>query len=251
MRNASRGAQTKLLRPLLAGASKLIGVSRFEADTFRERLGLPKERFVVIPNGAALPRPSEDEPDREGATSDDGPLIISLGRLERYKGHHRVIQAFPRVLETYPNARLRILGSGPYEAALRELVQNLGLGHRVEIGAIPPTDRTGMAALLQRAALIVLLSDYEAHPIAVMEALGLGKPVLVAETSGLQELVDEGFASGIPVDSSPTQVAQAIGKLLREPVVPAPFQLPTWEACVDRLGEEYRAAARPRLARAA
>src|SRR5229473_4223546 len=55
IRNRIRGIQWKLLRPLLANASKLIGVSRFEADYFRDLLHLPAKQFAVIPNGANLP----------------------------------------------------------------------------------------------------------------------------------------------------------------------------------------------------
>src|SRR5579859_2973370 len=54
-RNKIRGIQWQLLRPLLAGASKLIGVSRFEADYFRQVLRLPSRQFTVIPNGSTLP----------------------------------------------------------------------------------------------------------------------------------------------------------------------------------------------------
>ncbi|TIW46631.1 MAG: glycosyltransferase family 1 protein, partial [Mesorhizobium sp.] len=55
LRNAVRGTQHALLRPLVARAARLIGVSEFEADFFSVRMGVPRERFVVIPNGAAMP----------------------------------------------------------------------------------------------------------------------------------------------------------------------------------------------------
>src|SRR5258707_6295137 len=110
LRNAVRGTQHALLRPLVARAARLIGVSEFEADFFSARMGVPRERFVVIPNGAAMPAASPGvEVDRH--------LIVSGGRLERYKGHHRAIAALPELIRRIPNARLRIVGSGPYEGA--------------------------------------------------------------------------------------------------------------------------------------
>jgi hypothetical protein len=54
-RNRIRGMQWQLLRPLLARASKLIGVSRFEAEYFHNALRLPIGRFAVVPNGSNLP----------------------------------------------------------------------------------------------------------------------------------------------------------------------------------------------------
>src|SRR6266436_3557774 len=107
LRNAVRGTQHALLRPLVARAARLIGVSEFEADFFSTRMGVPRERFVVIPNGAAMPAASPGvEVDRH--------LIVSGGRLERYKGHHRAIAALPELIRRIPDTRLRIVGSGPY-----------------------------------------------------------------------------------------------------------------------------------------
>ena len=60
-------------------------------------------------------------------------LIVSSGRLERYKGHDRAIKALPIVRRSIPDATLRILGSGPYESHLRSLIQSLGLQKFVTI----------------------------------------------------------------------------------------------------------------------
>jgi glycosyltransferase involved in cell wall biosynthesis len=178
VRTNARGLQRLLLRPLLNKAARLICVSQFEADFFTEHLGIDRSRFVVIPNGSQLPKlSSEVKPSTDS-------LIVSPGRLERYKGHQHAILALPKVLEQKPNARLRIVGTGPYEADLRQLAEATGVADKVEIGGIPADDRQGMAALLSQASLVVLFSEYEAHPVAVMEALSLGWSVLVSDTSG-------------------------------------------------------------------
>jgi glycosyltransferase involved in cell wall biosynthesis len=235
LRTALRGLQWALLRPLLARAKRLIGVSRFEADKFREQLGLPETQFEVIQNGGGLPEVT-------GQATQDGndTLIVSVGRLERYKGHQRVIAALPRVREHYPDVRLRIAGAGPYEVPLRRLVRDLGVADCVQIEAIPPSDRHGMARVLTRATLVMLLSEYEAHPVAVMEALALRRPVLVADTSGLHELAEQGLVRAIPLASTPDEVAAAVMEQLRHPLVPSHTTLPTWEECVEDLITVYR-----------
>jgi glycogen synthase len=238
LRTSLRAAQQLTLRPLLAGAERLIAVSRFEAELFQRRLRLPRERFVVIPNGATLPQP--------GTTSGPDParpLIASVGRLERYKGHHRVIAALPGLLPLYPDVRLRVVGGGPYEAELRRLAESLGIADRVEIGPIPPTDRQAMATLLVEASLVTLLSDYEAHPIAALEALALGRPVLVTRTSGLGELADRGLAKAIALGSPPAIVSAAIIDQLQAPLVPTQVELPTWDDCATELLKLYRTVA--------
>lgn len=234
LRNLIRPVQWRLLRPLLGRAARLVAVSQFEADLFRRRLALPAERFAVIPNGAQLPAPATPDPiPREHR------LIVSVGRLERYKGHHRLIEAMPRVLREVPTARLRIVGSGPYEPELRRMVERRGLADAVEIGAIEPSQRAAMSALLTQADLVALLSAYESQGIAVLEALALARPVLVADTSALAELVRGGQARGVGAQASPAEVAAAIVEQLRDPLVPSPIRLPTWDACAAALVELY------------
>lgn len=246
LRNLVRGTQRQVLRPLLARADRLIAVSQFEVDFFSQRLRLPRERFVVVPNGAHLPTVTATDP----APAPAGQLIVASGRLERYKGHQRLIAALPAVRTAYPDARLRIAGTGPYEPELRRLVAELHLEGVVEIGGIPASDRAGMASLLSSAALVTLLSDYEAHPIAVLEAVALGRPVLVTRTSGLAELADRGLAQAIPLDSTTAQIAAAIIEQLRAPIAPATVTLPTWDDCAAQLLDLYGTIARrPALAR--
>ncbi|HEY1011960.1 MAG TPA: glycosyltransferase family 4 protein [Herpetosiphonaceae bacterium] len=231
LRNRARGAQLAVLRPLLARARRLVAVARFEIDHYGARLGLPASRFALIPNGAELPAaPASVVPPPA-----DAPLVVSVGRLERYKGHHRVLEAMPDLLRERPGARLRIVGGGPEEANLRRRAGELGLADRVEIGGIPPQDRQAMAATLAGASVVALLSDFETHPIAALEALSLRRPVVVARSSGLGELADQGLALPVELPCPPEQVARAIAAQLDAPLAAEPPALPTWDGCADAL----------------
>jgi len=238
LRNLLMRFQWKALRPQLARAGRLVAVSGFEADFFADRLRLPRDRFVVIPNGSNLPEVSPPRPSRAG------PLIASVGRLERYKGHHRVLAAFPRVLECFPKARLRIAGSGPEAHRLRRIADRLGIADRVTVGPVPSSDREGMASLLSQAALVVLLSEYESQAIAVHEALTLGRPVLVAYTSALRELADRSLAAAVPKDARADEIAAAVIRQLKQPWTAPTFQLPTWDGCASALFAIYQSIAR-------
>jgi glycosyltransferase involved in cell wall biosynthesis len=233
LRNAVRGTQHALLRPLVARAARLIGVSEFEANFFSARMGVPRERFVVIPNGAAMPAVSP-------GVNVDPHLIISGGRLERYKGHHRAIAALPELIRRVPDARLYVVGTGPYEGELRRLVGTLGLEQRVTIAAIPGSERQKMADLLASAGLFVLFSEYEAHPVAVMEALSLRRPVLVSDTSGLRELAAKGLCRAIPRDASLMELATAMAEELEADRGILDLALPDWGACAQALSDVYR-----------
>ena len=231
-----RTIQWRLLRPYLAHAAQLIGVSHFEADYFRDLLHLPEKLFSVIPNGAALPA----LPPSMMTTKQNRTVIASVGRLEQYKGHHRLIKALPHIRKLYPDAQLLILGSGPYEPALHALAKEVGVTEHVEIRSVKVSDRQAMAETLAQVTLVALLSEYEAHPIAVMEALALKRPVLVSNTSGLKELANQGFARAISLSSSPEEIALAVQLQIEEPIAPMTnFALPSWEYCVDQLQMIY------------
>jgi glycosyltransferase involved in cell wall biosynthesis len=232
-RNRARVSQRALLRPLLARACALVAVAQFEIDEYARELRLPPGRFVLISNGVDLPLP--EQPGVFTGPHRTGPLIASVGRLERYKGHQRVIAGFARLLLSQPSARLWIAGSGPYERELRELVTELGLGDRVEISAVAPDDREEMARRLAAVDLVVLMSDFETQPIAALEAIALGRPLLVARGSGLGELAQRGLARSIETDAPPEALAAAMESELREPLARPALALPTWDDCAAGL----------------
>ena len=235
LRNRVRSTQWQVLRPLLASAEHLIGVSRFEADYFRQVLHLSAQRFTVIPNGATFPV----VPHRV-AEKLDHTLIVSLGRLERYKGHQHMIAALPKIREQRPDARLLILGAGPYESSLRKLAHKVGVAEYVEIRAIPASDRQAMADTLLQASLVALMSEYEAHPVAVMEALSLHRPVLGIHTAGQRELAEQGLIRTVPLHSPPHVIAAAALEQIESPLIPRHIALPTWDECAEQLLAVYQ-----------
>lgn len=238
LRNSVRGLQHALIAPLAARASRLIGVSEFEADFFSRRMGVERPRFAVVPNGASLPPPSDPRP------TPDPHLVLSVARLERYKGHHRVIQAFPELLRSVPDARLCVVGSGPYEPELRSLVSALHLCDVVDFVSIPSSERQRLTDLLCSAGLVVLLSDYEAHPVAVLEALSVQRPVLVSDTSGLRELAEKGWCRSISLEASSSMIATAIRTQFESEYQPSRVSLPNWDDCAQHLVDIYSEAAR-------
>jgi glycosyltransferase involved in cell wall biosynthesis len=235
LRNSLRDVQLLALRPLLVRAEKLIAVAAFEIDFYGRRLSVPRERFVLIPNGADLPVAAS--PGHRKASN--GRLIASVGRLERYKGHQHVIAAMPHVLEREPEARLWIAGSGPYRDELLALARRLGVEERVEVRAVDAADRSTMAEELSRTSVVVLASDFETNPLAALEAASLGCPLVVADNSGLRELADRGIARAVGNVADPTELATAILEELEHPRTQPQLDLPTWDECASKLAELY------------
>ena len=235
LRNRVRRLQMRLLRPLLRRAARLVAIARFEIEQYGEALGVPPQRWAFIPNGTDLSFSAADLAGAEPAT----PTLASIGRLERYKGHHRVLAAFPAVLEREPEARLLIVGKGPHEEELQRQVEELGLAERVEITSVPSDDPGGMAALLGRVSLVVLMSEFESHPLVALEAAAARRRLLVAEAGGLREIAEDGFGRGIPLDSTPEQIAAAAVEELGKPLPQVSPRLTSWDECAAALLDLY------------
>ena len=234
-RNAARGAQRWLLGPLLRRAARLVAVARFEVEEYGGELGLPPERFALIPNGTDLAFAATGAaPRRDGAAT-----IASIGRLERYKGHHRVIEAFPEVLKSRPETTLSVVGSGPYEEDLRRLADELGVAEQVRFTSTPADQPAAMAELLSGISVVVLMSEFETHPLVALEAAAAGCRLLVADASGLGELAREGFARPIALDADPATVGRAVVEELGKPPQEKRPKLSSWDECADALLELY------------
>jgi len=233
LRIAVRGAQWQALGPTLRRASALVAVSRYEARLFAQALKLDTARIRLIRNGAEPLPVAESAPLISGS-----PLICSIGRLERYKGHHRVIAAMPALLAIEPGAHLAVVGHGPYERRLRSLASKLDVEDAVTFTAFDAGHRAELGALVRSCDVVALLSDYEAHPVAVVEALALGRKVLVAATSGLTELAEDGLVTAVSPRAAPATVASTLAKVAAAPEGAVP-KLPTWDDCVDELLDLY------------
>ena len=230
-RNRLRALQWKAMGPLLRRAAHVVAVSRAEGRLFQELAGVDPARMSVIRNGGGLPPTAGAEPVPG--------RIVSSGRLERYKGHQRVIAALPHIRTIIPAAHLEILGAGPYEAELRRLAARAGVSDAVSIRAIAPGDRDAMATALGSAAVIAAFSDYEAHPVAVMEALAVGRPVVGYDIAGMADLVEDGLVDGIAPGTSPAGAAHALINAMTAPDRERD-DLPTWQTCAEALVEVYR-----------
>jgi glycosyltransferase involved in cell wall biosynthesis len=237
LRRRLRKAQWRLLAPLLRGAAIIVAVSRFEQRLFHTLCCLDVTRFRIIRNGGDLLTDGRQQKMIPGR-------IVSSGRLERYKGHQRLIEALPIIQRSIPEATLHILGTGPYEHQLRSLANALGLQGSVTIEYISPNNRDRMSEALSQAAVAAVLSEYEAHPLAIMEALAHGIPTVGLDSTGIADLVEEGVVEGVPKNASPTVIARILVAALEGHSVSASAHLPTWDIAATNIARVYVDAAR-------
>jgi glycosyltransferase involved in cell wall biosynthesis len=112
---------------------------------------------------------------------------VMVGSLVPRKNHTTIIRAWPRVLNTVPDARLVILGDGPARSQLGELIRAYGIERHVELrGPVPQTE---IVSILQQARTFAHPAWSEGQPRAVLEAMACGLPVLCSDIPAHREIV--------------------------------------------------------------
>jgi glycosyltransferase involved in cell wall biosynthesis len=213
-------ALTALKRRIAAGAAGMTVVSSAMRDEAR-RLGLHPARLEVIPMGVDLRE--RFVPDT--SVTRDPDRLLFVGRLVPKKGLRHLLEALPAVRRVRPGVALDIVGYGPDEPALRALATHLGLDGAVRfLGAREQKDLPG---LYRRAALFVApfvreaSGDQEGLPVALMEAVACGCPVLAGDVRGIEDLLGpEKGAATVPAGDAARLAARML-ELLADPAAAA------------------------------
>ena len=200
----------------------MVHVSESQAAEARA-LGLaPAGRTRVIVNGidAAFVRAAAARAPISRAMltlRPDALVLATVARFDPVKRLEVLVRALPLLVARVPEAQLLIVGDGPEREALRALARRLAPGDRVVFaGAIPDAAR-----VLPLVDLYVTASRREGLPLAVLEAMACGLPVLATEAPGHVDAVEpEVTGRLVPVDDAPG-LAAAAALLLRDPALRA------------------------------
>lgn len=149
---------------------------------WRERVSLPRSRVACIYNGMEYDGQVHNGLLRPGS----GPVYGICARLHPMKGHRVLLEAFDRVLRKYPDARLVIAGEGPLRESLAAEIERRGMGGRVDMTGYVHDTLRFMAGLDVHVHPSVFL---EAMPYAVIEAMFAGRPQVVSDVGGAQEVI--------------------------------------------------------------
>ena len=186
-----------------------------EALVARSRGRLSRDRIQALPSHydarVFFPVARGEARSRLGDAAGD-PLVASVGRLNRVKGWDLVLAAFARLAEARPRARLRLVGDGEDRERVLSAACALGIAGRVSItGFVPPAR---VALEVNAADLVVAGSHREGWSVAMLEALGCGKPLVTTEVSGARALVEDGANGFVVPGRDPGRMALAMGAAL-------------------------------------
>jgi glycosyltransferase involved in cell wall biosynthesis len=194
-----------------------IAVSEAVAGVLCSTGTLSRKRITVVPNAVRSQRSiaTRDEIRRNFGLQSNHFVFVTVARLTEQKGHRHLIEAFGRICEQLPTARLLLIGEGGLREELTSLAGECGVGSRtIFAGAI-----NGVASFLSAFDVFVLPSLWEGMPLAVLEAMSAGLPVIATRVAGTPEIVEDGI-TGLLVDpAQPRQLANAMTTLFHSPAM--------------------------------
>lgn len=205
--------------------------------------GVKSERISVIQNGISpvtFESGSRLAVRQEAGIGADDLFLLAVGRLVYQKAHAVLVSAMPAVLQEFQNAKVGICGDGVLRRDLETQIASLGLEGSVKLFG----QQNHVAKFLSCADVFVLPSRWEGLPIALLEAMSAGLPVIATKVEGVDEVVVEGvhglFA---PVDDADA-LAQVILQLLRDPEMRARMAVAAKQRVnemysLDRMGAQY------------
>lgn len=193
---------------------RVVAVGHIVADVNRARLKGRAQR--IIPNAVDFPAPIDEATRaalrREMVGDPTRPLILSVGRLSPQKAYADLLSAFAELRTVHPRAALAIAGDGPLRAELEQQLAALELqGHAHLLGV-----RNDVPALLEASDLFVSSSHWEGLPIAVLEAMAAGLPVVATSVGDVPRVIVDGTGTLVPAQA-PAALASAIAAFLDDP----------------------------------
>jgi colanic acid/amylovoran biosynthesis glycosyltransferase len=224
---------TRLSNWRLHQADAVVGVSRFTANSYQRVANLPPNRVFAVHNAvdSDLFRPDPDGVGRLAMRQRlgipaDVPAIGCVARLMRWKGQDFLLEAFAAVRRTRPNARLVLAGlsadqapdgSGDYRDYLLRRIQALQLDDSVTLpGFLPQADMPQFYAALD---LVAHPAMEEPFGLAVVEAMASLRPIVAVDGGGVPEIIRTGVDGLLVPGAQPAPLAEAILRLLGDPVL--------------------------------
>jgi len=216
-------------------ADAVVACSRYTAREVAHDYGIEPEP-QPIPNGLA--DVGDEPPARLGR---DGPVrALFAGRLRTRKAVAVLLEALARPELT--GLALTIVGDGEQRQALERRAAELGLGDRCRFAGLVARDE--IARRYADADLFVLPSTYEGFPVAILEAMAAGLPIVATTVAGIPEAVEHGVSGLLVEREDAAGLAAALAELVGDPerrrtMGAAARQRVLERFTIDRVGRDY------------
>ncbi len=182
-----------------------------------------KDKFHVAPMGIDTQRfePSAADPSLRTSLNINGPFLLFVGRLVEKKGITYVLQAMPKILESFPETKLLIVGSGPLENELKQEVQDLQLAENVIFyGTVEHSDLPSYFAeadIFIGPSIVTDSGDKEGFGLVFAEAAATETLVVTSDFEAMQDIIIDGETGLTVPQKDADAIAEVITKSLANP----------------------------------
>lgn len=199
--------------------TKLTSVSEGTKKSCIRDQNINPEKIFTIPNGIDLVKLDKviAEADlnklKTKLNIEEGQIsVITVARLHKQKGHTYYLQAIKKVVKKYPNTKYYLVGHGELQPAIEKYINDNNLANNVVLlGA-----RNDVPALLATCDIFVLPSLWEGMPNTVLEAMGVGMPVIATSVDGTPEIISNEFEGILITPKRVDEIEKALLLLLND-----------------------------------
>lgn len=206
-----------------AEADSVVAISNGLGALLTESGLVPRDKLRVIPYGFRFDQAVSELP--PGGARHGSPQLVMVGRLVAVKQHALVLRTLPALAERFPGLKLVIVGSGPEEAALRRLAEELGVAERIVWTGFV----RNIHDYLRDSDVMVFASRAEGFGAVTLEAWFNRIPVVAFDVAAQNEIITHRRNGLLVPPFDVTALGEALGELLGD------------EALRRRLGEDGRA----------
>ncbi len=212
-----------MVRRVLGSADRLIANSHNTARILRHAWQVPADQVVVLHPGCDTSRfvPAPRNAEARGRLGwHERPVVLTVGRLQKRKGHDVLIRCLSAVRETFSEILYTIVGDGEERASLEALAKSEGVEQNVQfLGEI---DDAAMIHAYQQCDLFALPNrqvgrDIEGFGMVLVEAQACGRPVIAGASGGTAETMRPGETGYVVPCDTPDELAPLLVKLLLDP----------------------------------
>lgn len=221
LQNCNDWAKNPVLGPLYGQTARFADMLIAASEEVRQYAirytGVPPEKVVTIPNAVPVDRFQGQQLAGQQVRAalgigTDVPLVGIIARLMPQKDHATFLAAAALVLNELPHARFLIAGDGPLRSALEAQVQSLGIGHAVIFAGL----RKDIPAVLAAIDVLAFSSRWEGLPIAMLEGMASGTPIVATAVDGIPGVITSGEHGLLVPSQDPAALAEALRRLLHD-----------------------------------
>lgn len=207
---AARLRRRLALRAAFSVSKQIVAVSETLAGALRRDLLFGRPRVGVLPNGVRYAAPERVTLREELGLAPDDRLIVAVGNLYPVKGHRYLIDAVSRIAARHPALHVAIAGRGDQAQSLLDQARDRGLAAKVHLLGL----RSDIPALLAAADVFVLPSTAEGMPLALLEAMWAGRPIVASNVGEVSVALRNGEVGELVEPGNAERLAESLDRLL-------------------------------------